>query len=393
MKKVLEIMLVWLGGVVLMLGLLWCIGFGNTSKMNPLEMLLSLVLACFGAYVCYIMTVAVHEFGHLVAGKISGYGFLNYRLFSINICKYEDGFKIKRFGIPGTGGQCLMAPPEYNEGKYKYKLYLAGGNIATFILMVVELSVAIIVGVDMLPGRIGIVSAVIALYLLVLNGIPMKVSGVVNDSYNIINLGDNEELKKEFWDSLDINAKNHNGLEYSEMGIDFDAIEDDKLLENIEGISIQIKLAIKLNYLICTKQFEEAYSLCKKLLGKKEVVELYKCEFRCDKMFLEIMLGKEARVKKTYSESVKQYINKTHKYMLQRMRLMYAYYLLIEKDEAKALEEKKCFEKISPRYPDLGEIKSESKLMEYIEALHIQRIEEAKKEMSPVSEEVTNMEV
>ena len=79
------------------------------------------------------------------------------------------------------------------------------------------------------------------------------------------------------------------------------------------------------------------------------------------------MMGNEEKVKSTYSDSVKQYINKTHKFMLQRMRLMYAYYLLIEKDEAKALKEKNYFEKMCPRYPDLGEIKSERKLMELIE--------------------------
>ena len=78
--------------------------------------------------------------------------------------------------------------------------------------------------------------------------------------------------------------------------------------------------------------------------------------------------------------------------MLQRMRLMYAYYLFIEKDEAKALEEKKYFEKMCPRSPDLGEVKSEQKLIAYIEELHIQCIEEAEKKTETISEEGTKVE-
>ena len=367
MKKVMTFILFLVIGGLFGGALLWTIGFDNLEKMNMLQYVVSCVLVSLGIYAVLIISTIIHEFGHLICGLISGYKYLNFRVLSFNLCKYEDGFKIKRFTIPGTGGQCLMAPPEYNEGNFKYKLYLLGGNITTFILLVLEMLFVAFAGIDILAGRAVLLSAVITTYLFILNAIPMKVGGIANDAYDLKNLGKNQEQKKEFWNSLDINAKNHNGLELSEIGVDFDSMDDDELLKDIDGIAIQIKLNIKVNYLIYVKRYEEAYELCKKLLGKKEVIELYKCELRCDKMFLEIMMGNEEKVKSTYSDSVKQYINKTHKFMLQRMRLMYAYYLLIEKDEAKALKEKNYFEKMCPRYPDLGEIKSERKLMELIE--------------------------
>ena len=372
MKKVLSVFTFIVVGALFGGGLLWTIGFDNLDKMNIVQYVIGCTLMGLGVYGIIILTTIIHEFGHLVCGLMSGYKYLNFRVLSFNFCKYDDGFKIKRFTIPGTGGQCLMAPPEYNEGDFKYKLYLMGGNMATFILLALEVLLVAVIGIDLFVGRFILLAAVIATYLFLLNVIPMKVGGIANDAYDIKNLGKNLDQKKEFWNSLDVNARNHNGVELSDMGIDYDAIDDDQMLNDIDGIAIQIKLNIKVNYLIYMKRFEEAYSLCKKLLDKKEVLELYKCELRCDKMFLEIMLGKDGRVKKTYSDSVKQYINKTHKFMLQRMRLMYAYYLLIEKDEAKALEEKKCFDNMCPRYPDLGEIKSERKLMEYIEAIHSQ---------------------
>ena len=380
MKKVLQtIMLMGIGAVIGVI-ILWVIGFQCLDKMNFLQFMITYLAMFLGVYVILTFTTIIHEAGHLVCGLKSGYKFMNFRIFSFNFCKYEDGFKLKRFSIPGTGGQCLMAPPEYNEGKFKYKLYLAGGNIATFIVFAIEMVLFAFTGIDAFVGRVILLSAIISLYLFILNAIPNKIGGIPNDSYNSKSLGQNTEYKKEFWQSLDVNAKNHYGLELSDVGIDFDSWDDDKLFKEIDAIAIQIKLNLKVNYLIYEKRFEEAYALCKKLIDEKAVVEIYKYELKCDKMFLEIMLGKEGKVKKTYSDILKQYIAKTRKFMLQKKRLMYAYYLFIEKDESKSMQEKKSFEKACFTYPDLGEIKSERKLMEYIDLLHTEKMETLEKE-------------
>ncbi len=375
MKKILQSGLSLAIGAVLGIVMLWVIGFDNMDRMNFLQYTLAFGLIGVGTYFILIFTTIIHEAGHLVCGLMSGYGFLSFRVLSFTFCKYEDKFKIKRFTIPGTGGQCLMAPPEYNDGNFKYKLYLAGGNIATFILLAIEVMLVAVIGIDVFIGRIILLAAVISLYLLLLNAIPMKLGGIANDAFDLKSLGKNPEHKKEFWLSLDVNAKTNQGALLSQVGIDFDAIDDDELIKEIDGIAIQIKLNIKVNYLISEKRFEEAYTLCKKLLDEKAVIELYKYELRCDKMFLEIVLGKEGKVKKTYSDDLKQYINRTHKYMITRMRLMYAYYLLVKKDNEKALKEKETFEKACLRYPDLGEIKNEKALMEYIDSIHKMNME------------------
>lgn len=380
MKKVLQTIMFMGIGAVLGIIILWVIGFNCLDKMKFWQFMIVYMSMFLGIYVILIFTTIIHEAGHLVCGMKSGYKYMNFRIFSFNFCKYEDGFKLKRFAIPGTGGQCLMAPPEYNEGNFKYKLYLAGGNIATLILFAMELVLFAFIGIDVFIGRVVLLSAVVSLYLFILNAIPNKIGGIPNDGYNLKSLGQNLEYKKEFWQSLDVNAKNHYGLELSQVGIDFDSWDDDELFKGIDAVAIQIKLNLKVNYLIYEKRFEEAYALCKKLVDEKAVVEIYKYELKCDKMFLEIVLGKEGKVKKTYSNILKQYIVNTRKFMIQRKRLMYAYYLFIEKDDAKAMQEKKAFDKACFTYPDLGEIKSERKLIEYIDLLHAEKMEKVEKE-------------
>lgn len=378
MKKILQTLLFMGIGGVLGVIIFWMIGFDNIDRMPFWLFVISYAASFVGIYVALIATTIIHEVGHLVCGLKSGYKFLSFRILSFNFCKYEDGFKIKRFSIPGTGGQCLMAPPEYNDGNFKYKLYLAGGNIATFIVLVTEILLALFVGLDVVIGRALLMMAIVSLYLFVLNVIPMTAGGVANDAYDIRSLGQNPEHKKEFWLSLDVNAKSQIGFELSEVGEDFDSIDDEELLKETEGIAIQIKLNMKVNYLLYEKRFEEAYTLCKKLVVDKNVIEFYKNELKCDKMFLEIMLDDAENVKKTYSDSVKLHITNTHKFMVQRMRLMYAYYLLIENDQLKAEKEKKCFEKACLSYPNLGEVKSERKIMEYVDVLHKKSVEDNK---------------
>lgn len=375
MKKVL--LMIFMFGIGLGLGMFipWVIGEGNMDKMGVELCMASGFAMLLGAYAILLFSMIVHEFGHLVCGLKSGYKFVSFRVLSFSLCKYEDGYKMKRFAIPGTGGQCLMAPPEYNDGKYPYKLYLSGGNIAIAILLIIEVLIALLVGTEHFVARVSLMAALISLYLLAMNGIPMKVSGIANDAYDVKNLDKNPEQKRELWQTLDVNAKTHNGALLSEVGIDFDGMDDEESLKGISGIGMQMKLAMKINYLVSEKRFDDAYSLCKKILAEKEVIELYKNELNCDKMFLEIVLGKESKVNKTYSKMLKNYIKTTYKFMLPRKRLMYAYYLLIEKDVDKAAKEKTSFDSFCLKAADLGEIKSEKMLMEYIDSLHSQKLE------------------
>ena len=76
--------------------------------------------------------MAIHEAGHLVFGLATGYKFLSYRIGSFTFIKEEGRIKVKRYVLPGTGGQCLMSPPPYSSSM-PYVLYNAGGAIFNFL--------------------------------------------------------------------------------------------------------------------------------------------------------------------------------------------------------------------------------------------------------------------
>ena len=74
-----------------------------------------------------LFSVITHELGHLIAGLLTGYRFVSFRIFSFMLVRSEGKWKIRRMSVPGTGGQCLMAPPRKKNGYYPFALYNLGG--------------------------------------------------------------------------------------------------------------------------------------------------------------------------------------------------------------------------------------------------------------------------
>jgi hypothetical protein len=80
----------------------------------------------------------VHELGHLVCGKISGYEFLSFRLGNLLWTKNSDGkilLSKNKPGVVGILGQCLMIPPA-DEKNFKFVLYNLGGGLFNIVLFI-----------------------------------------------------------------------------------------------------------------------------------------------------------------------------------------------------------------------------------------------------------------
>ena len=111
-------------------------GFGATSVyIALLEIAVGLLLGFF-------LSIAAHEAGHLVFGLMTGYGFVSYRVGSLTIVRSDGKLKIRRMKLAGTGGQCLMSPPEMKDGKYPFVLYQLGGVIFNLVFSAVFITVA-----------------------------------------------------------------------------------------------------------------------------------------------------------------------------------------------------------------------------------------------------------
>lgn len=129
----------------------------------------------------YIISIPIHELGHLVFGLLTGSRFSSFRLLSLVWYKENGKLLFKKSGTRFMLGQCLMAPPA-READFRFVLYNLGGGIFNLLTVAVLFGIAVLTGglcTALLAGIIA--SAVTAL----MNLIPMTVQ-VPNDGMNVV---------------------------------------------------------------------------------------------------------------------------------------------------------------------------------------------------------------
>ena len=75
------------------------------------------------AFIICFSQIILHEVGHYLFGKLSGYQFVSFRVGNYTWIRENGKLTLKKFKIPGTGGQCLMMPPQKDEKGDIYTLY------------------------------------------------------------------------------------------------------------------------------------------------------------------------------------------------------------------------------------------------------------------------------
>ena len=213
------------------------LGYWGMSQVDGLGIpgLLALLLLLALAYV---LQVAVHEGGHLVCGLLTGYRPLFYRIGRIMLVKREGRWRLCRYHIPGTGGQCLMLPPEGEA--VPYRLYNWGGGLANLLLAVLAMP-AVLLGSFPLLRVFAMALALIGIWMAGTNLIPMQIGGIANDGYNARNLGKDQAALRGYVFQLRANAALLEGRSLSDLPESWFQVPDgaDRGNPFVAGIAMQ----------------------------------------------------------------------------------------------------------------------------------------------------------
>ena len=88
-------------------------------------------------YAAFLLQIILHEAGHWCFGAMTGYRCYSFRIFNLCFVMLDGKVQLRRMSLPGTGGQCLMSPPDLHDGKMPCLLYNLGGvlmNLLTAVL-------------------------------------------------------------------------------------------------------------------------------------------------------------------------------------------------------------------------------------------------------------------
>ena len=330
--------------------------------INPLLFFVGFVVA---VYVAFIFHIIIHEGGHLVFGLLTGYRFSSFRIFSFMWVKEGNTVKFKRHSIAGTGGQCLMSPPDIKNGEMPVVWYNLGGSLMNIIFSTIFLVCFFLLnGVSVLTGIL-LLFSLFGYSLAILNGVPMRMGAIDNDGYNAISLTKDAEAREAFWIQMKVVEETTKGVRLRDMPAEWFAVPTDEAMSNS---MVAARGVFACNRLMDEERFEEADELMAHLLEiESGMVGLHRSILVCERIYVELIHQNRREVVEEKLTKNLQSFMKAMKDTLSILRTQYAIALLYDGDKAKAETIKAQFEKRAKTYPYPHEIDSERDLMKLAE--------------------------
>ncbi|QVK17419.1 M50 family metallopeptidase [Mycoplasmatota bacterium] len=174
--------------IIVLFYALLIIGGGTNAIKLILLIFLQIIVIC-------ILIINIHEFGHLIIGKLFGYKLLSYRIGFFSWSKENGKMKFLIIKNRGYSGLCGMIPPEKELPNYKLVLFYASGILFNVISGTFFLILSLINGsLSQFFSFLGISSILIG----VLNLLPIMTSNNPSDGKVIWSM----LLKKPFAEKL-----------------------------------------------------------------------------------------------------------------------------------------------------------------------------------------------
>lgn len=338
----------------------------NSSADTPLyQEILSLAGLFLGMYVALFFHMIVHEAGHLVFGLMTGYKFCSFRIASFMWLKENGKLKMKRLTLAGTGGQCLMTPPDMKDGKIPLVLYNIGGSFINIIIGALFLVGYLIFSDIPFLSPILLIFAAVGFMTAMMNGIPMRMGTVDNDGYNAFALSKSKEAVEAFWVQLKVAEQSSKGVRLKDMPAEWFAVPTDEAMKNS---MVATRCVFTCNRLMDEEKFEEADALMAHLLEiESGIVGLHHDLLMCDRIFVELIGQNRTEVIASMMTKEQKKFMKAMKRFPSVLRTQYALAVLEEKNVSKAETIKGDFDKAAKSYPYPHEIESERELMRIVD--------------------------
>lgn len=324
-----------------------------------------MVLLAVAAFV----QIVLHEAGRLVFGLMTGYRFVSFRIGSFVLVRDDKGYGLRRFSIAGTGGQCLLEPPSTLGETFPYRLYCMGG-VAVNLLTAIAAYVAVLVA-DISPvwGLVFISLSISGFFIGLMNGIPMKVGGVPNDGHNLFFAGRTPEMLRALWLQLKVNALQTRGERLRDMPDEWFEVPSDADLSNYMYTAVAGMAASRL---LEERRIGEAREMFRRIdEAGAGSVSVYRMEVACELLFIEIITGCDKAAERMFTPEIRRYADIYSRYMLSRVRLLYAYARFVEKDDAKAAALYERAVKMVAQSPSKGDAEAEMEMIEWVKGLAV----------------------
>lgn len=348
-------------------GVLMVTYIDSSGSKSVHEEILYLVGLFIGMYLAIFVHMIIHEAGHLIFGLLSGYRFSSFRIGSFMWVQENENIKFRRLTIAGTGGQCLMIPPDMKDGKIPIVLYNLGGSMINIVAGVLFLGLFFVTQSVPILSTLMLIFAAVGFMIAIMNGVPMRMGTVDNDGYNAFALTRNTDALRSFWVQLKANEQVSKGVRLKDMPDEWFSVPTDEAMKNS---MVAVMGVFACNRLMDAENFEEADKLMAHMLEiESGITGLHRNLLVCDRMYIELISENRKDVLDSMLDKEQKKFMKQMKNFPSVLRTEYVYALLCEKNIEKAQKVKVRFEKWAKTYPYQNDVKSERELMERAERI------------------------
>jgi len=321
-----------------------------------------LLITLVSFVVLMVLHIALHEAGHLIAGLMSGYKFVSYRLMNLMWMKHEDGtIRLHKFSLAGTGGQCLMSPPGDMDDVYPVIFYNLGGPLMNLLLALVAFLVLRMTSSQAIKN-IAVDGIFIGLVFAFMNGVPARSMGINNDGLNALELTRSPGARKAFWVQLHVCEAQSFGKRLKDMPEEWFAPDP---ADDLTNSLVASRMVFRENLLMDRHHFDEAEALAGDLMDSEAGVPgIYQGLLKCDMITTSLLSGKDCD---NLADDGLTKILKSMNTLPQVVRTSYAIALLKDRDTQKAAACKRAFEALASTYPYASDLASEREIIALID--------------------------
>ena len=310
--------------------------FGKLFRLHIAEVIgFPLLFICFFLITLFLQ-VTLHEAGHLICGLASGYRFVSFRIFNFTWIRKDGKWVLKRFSVAGTGGQCLLAPPDRPEEEIPVCGYNMGGVMMNILTALVALG--FLLWMEDLPFMLSVFlvfGVIIGLFLGVTNGVPMKLGGIGNDAYTLRLLRHNPATKHALILQLRINALIQEGMRPKDMPEEWFK-QDAATIDYKDILQATIGL-MNVSRLLDREEWEDAYRLLEDVKShSSELIGILQQETDAELLFTALVTGRMERAGELATDKLLRYIHLYSRVSSSKQRQLFALALYQEHDREKA---------------------------------------------------------
>lgn len=309
-----------------------------------------MVIFFLALVVSFIFHIIIHEAGHGIFGKLTGYKMVSYRIFSFMWVWQNDGSIVfRRLKVPGTLGQCLMAPPLYEKGKFPFRLYLLGGVLANLITSII----AIILFVP--HSLIAATFVIVGLFMAVTNAYPFG----FNDGMSLKVASSSEEQQYLLYIQFEVNYLLNQGMTYLELpNTYFEIVPSESSQTYFNEYQHFLQIARSAEAFDWQRLNDHVESLWKRL---DDLIAVYQIEVKKELIFsLAITNPDDPRLSQLWSDKKVEMSLKQP--LMGNKRIEAAYNYFVQKDTQAALDCLEIGKTLVDKAPNLGDAKVELKL-------------------------------